>query len=72
MFKIRFGWGKKKRNTDELMHQKVEKAVPDCRRCRQGSCISAEIVERVKEMLDEQRKQGKGVVPHHTNLIITF
>lgn len=60
MFKIRFGWGERKK-TDELMHQKVEKAVPDCRRYRHGSCISAEIVKRAKEMLDKQRKQGKGV-----------
>lgn len=64
--------GREKKKADELMHQKVEKAIPDYRKCRHGSCISAEIVERVKEMLDEQRKQGKEAVPHHTNLIITF
>lgn len=45
---------------DEFMSQKIEKAFPDGRRCREGgSCISAEIVERVKEMLDEQREQGR-------------
>lgn len=45
---------------DELMSQKVEKAFPDGRRCREGgSCTSAEIVERVKEMLDEQKVQGR-------------
>lgn len=48
-----------KKEKDELMRQKVEKTVPDCRRRRDGSCISAEIVERVKEMLDEQREQGR-------------
>lgn len=45
---------------DKLMSQKVEKAFPDGRRCREGDfCISAEIVGRVKEMLDEQREQGR-------------
>lgn len=35
---------------DELMSQRVEKAVPDGRRCREGSsCISAETVERVRD-----------------------
>jgi len=49
---------------DELRSQKVEKAFPDGRRCREGSsCISAEIVERAKEMLDEQREQGSSVRP---------
>lgn len=48
--------GKKTTKTGELVHQEVEKAIPNCRRCREGSCIGAEIVEKVKEMLDEQRE----------------
>lgn len=45
---------------DELMSQKVEKAFPGGRRCRGGSsCISAEIVEGVKEMLAGQREQER-------------